>query len=69
MKYSTKYGLDVYVEIIRDDITDIAYVKVISPMYINKEWTMPHSYKSSEFTDNAILKDSDFNSVLLKHYK
>lgn len=67
-KYKTKYGLDVSVEIIRDNISDTAQVKVFAPLYVNKEWVMLHSYKSSQFTDNKILNDSDFHSVLSKHY-
>lgn len=67
--YKTKYGLDISVEIIRDNANDVATVKVIAPMYVNKEWIMSHSYKASQFTDYAIMRDSDFNSVLSKHYK
>lgn len=66
--YKTKYGLNVSVEIIRDNANDVATVKVIAPLYINKEWIMPHSYKASQFTDYEIVRDSDFNSVLSKHY-
>lgn len=68
MKYNVKYGLNVSVEIIRDNISDNAQIKVYAPMYLNKEWIMKHSYKSSEFTDYQILNDSDFHSVLSKHY-
>lgn len=68
MKYPIKYGLNVSVEIIRDNISDNAQIKVYAPMYINKEWIMKHSYKSSQFTDNQILNDADFHYVLCKHY-
>lgn len=68
MKYPVKYGINVSVEIIRDNISNSAQIKVIAPMYLNKEWIMKHSYKSSEFTDYQILNDDDFHSVLSKHY-
>lgn len=68
MKYPVKYGINVSVEIIRDNISNSAQIKVIAPMYLNKEWVMKHSYKSSEFTDYQILNDADFHSVLTKHY-
>jgi len=29
---------------------------------------MPNSYKSSEFSDREIIRDSDFVSTMLKHY-
>ena len=68
MQYLTKYGFKVSIEIIRDNVSDTAKIKVIAPMYINKEWIMQHSYKSSEFTDYEIMRDSDFISTMLKHY-
>lgn len=68
MEYPVNFGLKVSVNIIRDNIKDIAIVQVNAPMYINKQWTMPHSYKSSHFTDNKILNDSDFIRVLSLHY-
>ena len=68
MKYPVKYGLNVSVEIIRDNVSDNAQIKVYAPLYLNKEWFMSHSYRSSQFADNQILNDSDFNSVLSKHY-
>ena len=68
MKPLTEYGYKVSVEIVRDIETDTAYVKVIAPMYIVKEWTFTHSYKSSDFSDYEILKDRDFQKVMLNHY-
>lgn len=68
MQYQTKYGFKVSIEIIRDNVSDTAKIKVIAPMYINKEWIMPHSYKSSEFTDYEIMRDTDFITTMLKHY-
>jgi hypothetical protein len=65
MQYPTKYGLNVSVEIVRDN--QHAQVKVIAPIYINKEWLMPHSY-SLEFSDHQIMHDSDFIRVMLNHY-
>jgi len=69
MLHPTKYGLNVSVEIVRDSETDTAHVHVHAPIYMNKHWVMNHSYKSSAFTDFQIIKDSDFVSVMCKHYK
>jgi hypothetical protein len=69
MLHPTKYGINVSVEIVRDSETDTAHVHVHAPMYINKYWVLNHSYQSSAFTDSQILKDSDFVSVMYKHYK
>jgi len=69
MLHKTKYGLDVSVEIVRDSETDTAHVHVHAPIYKVKHWIMPHSYRSSAFTDFEIINDSDFKSVMIKHYK
>ena len=66
--YPTSFGLKVSVEIERDSDKDIAYVNVIAPLYVNKDWRMPHSYKASQFSDGQILNDSDFIRVMLNHY-
>jgi len=66
--YKTEYGLNVSVEIIRDAETDNARVKVIAPMYMNKEWFMGHSYKASEFSDYEILRDHSFTTTMIEHY-
>ncbi len=68
MQYPVKFGHKISVEIIRNEKQDSATVKVIAPFYVNKEWIMPHSYKSSQFTDNQILNDSDFIRVMFSHY-
>ena len=68
MIYPTKYGLDVSVEILRDTETDTAQVKIYAPMYVNKEYMLPFSFSSSQFTDAKILKDHDFNTCMLKRY-
>lgn len=68
MQHKTSFGLDVSVEIVRNSETDTANVKVFAPMYVKKVWTMPHSYRSSQFSDSQILRDSDFLSVMTKHY-
>ncbi len=62
------YGLDVSVQIKRDLIHDVATVHIHAPLYKNKYWVMDHSYAASEFSDFEILKDSDFVTVILKHY-
>lgn len=62
------YGFDVSVEILRDIKTNTATVNVHAPLYKNKLWKMPNSYKSSEFSDREIIRDSDFVSTMLKHY-
>lgn len=69
MLHPTKYGLNVSVEIVRDSETDNAQVHVYAPLYMNKQWVMNHSYRSSEFTDYQILKDFDFVRVMCNHYK
>lgn len=69
MLHKTQFGLDVSVEILRDTETDTAKIKVHAPLYMQKEWFIQHSYKSSHFTDSQILKDCDFVSVMIKHYK
>lgn len=61
--YPTNFGLDVSVQLIRDESKDIVRVKVLSPMYVEKEWFMDHSYSTS-FTDHQILNDSDFIRVM-----
>lgn len=66
--YKVIYGLNVSVEIVRDELTDTATVVIHAPLYVNKKWTMAHSYKSSQFTDYQILTDSDFQTVMIKHY-
>ena len=68
MKHPVKYGSDISVEIVRDAETDTAKVNVHAPLYTRKEWTMPHSYRASQFSDAEILKDSDFVRVMSKHY-
>lgn len=65
MLYKTKYGLDVSVELIRE--RDRVEVKIISPLYMHKEWLMPHCY-SLEFSDYQILNDSYFNRVMINHF-
>jgi len=69
MQHKTKFGLNVSVEIIRNNETDTAYVHVHAPMYMDKHWVMNHSYKSSAFSDHKILNDWDFVTVMSKHYK
>jgi len=69
MLYKTKFGLDVSVKIVRDIKEDNATVHVFAPMYLKKHWVMSHSYKSSEFSDSEILRDSDFASVMAKYYQ
>lgn len=68
MLHPTNYGYKISVEIVRDSETDTARVNVHAPLYIKKLWTMPHCYKSSEFLDRDILKDSDFHRVLSNSY-
>jgi hypothetical protein len=68
MKHPVKYGLKVSVEIVRDAEADSAKVIVHAPLYVNREWTMKHSYKSSEFSDQMILNDSDFTRVMFNHF-
>lgn len=68
MIYKTKYGIDVSVEILRNAEEDVAQVKVYAPMYINKEHILGISFTSSQFTDSQILKDRDFNRIMMAHY-
>lgn len=65
MLYKTKYGLNVSIELIR--AIDRVDVKVISPLYMKKEWYMDHCY-SLEFSDYQILNDHDFTRVMMNHF-
>lgn len=65
MTHLVPYGLLVSVSIRREGNT--AYVDVHAPMYMNKEWTMPHCYGAG-FTDGAIMQDRDFITTLINHY-
>lgn len=66
MNHPVPYGLLVTVSIRRED--DSAFVDVHAPMYLNKEWTMRHSYHSPHFSDSAILSDHNFVTTLINHY-
>lgn len=66
--YSTGFGYEVSVEIVRDVETDTAYVDVIAPCYKIKQWRMPHCYAASAFSDHQILCDGDFTRVMFQHY-
>lgn len=68
MQYPVEFGYKVEVEIIRDEETDSANVRVYSPMYIKKEWILGISFTSSQFTDSQILRDRDFQKVMLQHF-
>ena len=59
------YGFKVSVSIRREG--DTAFVDVHAPMYLNNLWTMPHCYAAS-FTDEQILRDSNFTTMLYNHY-
>lgn len=59
------YGCSVSVSLVREP--DVTHVIVHAPLYANKEWRMPHCYRS-EFTDQEILNDSDFKRVLTNHF-
>lgn len=65
-KHPVSFGLDVSVSIRREN--GEAFVDVHAPMYMNKQWTMPHSYNAGQFTDFAILNDSDFIRVMFNHF-
>lgn len=68
MKISVPFGFDVSVEIVRDIQNDSAKVNVHSPLSRDKVWAMPHSYKSSQFSDYQIINDSNFISVMNKRF-
>lgn len=59
------YGLDVSVSFRREN--DMIFVDVHAPLYMVKQWTMSHRYADS-FTDRQILRDPDFQTVLINHY-
>lgn len=69
LQFPTRYGLNVFVELVLDAETDTIHVDVIAPMYVNKRWRMKHSYRASHFTPGEILRDHDFNTVLTKAYQ
>ncbi len=62
------FGYKVSVEIVRDIANDIAKVNVHSPLSKDKVWTMPHSYKSSQFSDYQIINDGNFIAVMYKRF-
>ena len=66
--YQTDHGFKVSVEIVRDTDRDEAKVIVLADFYKEKRYTMPHSYTASQFTDEQILKDSDFLHVMFQRY-
>lgn len=68
MKISVPFGFDVSVEIVRDIQNDSAKVNVHSPLSKDKVWAMPHSYKSSQFSDYQIINDANFISVMNKRF-
>jgi hypothetical protein len=65
--YPVDYGFKVSVCLMRDTEKDTVRVKVIAPMYSQKEWSMDHCYACS-FTDGQILHDSDFIRVMSRAY-
>lgn len=64
--YKVPYGLNVSVRISREG--DQAYVDVLAPLYVRKEWRMSHCYKADSFSDYKILNDGNFISVMLNAY-
>lgn len=66
--HKVNFGISVSVQIMRDIDQDNATVRVLSPLYKCKEFTMPHSYKSSVYSDYQILNDSDFTRVMFNHF-
>lgn len=58
--YAVPYGVNVSVEIVRDSEADIARIFVLAPLYMRKKWEFEHCYSDSMFTDDQIMKDSDF---------
>lgn len=68
MKISVPFGYKVSVEIVRDIQNDSAKVNVHSPLYKDKVWAMPHSYKASQFSDYQIINDRDFVTVMCKRF-
>lgn len=65
MIYNVPYGIKVSVSI--ETVGDTKHVRVICPMYMAKEFMIPHSY-SADFTDNQILKDYSFVSQMCRHF-
>lgn len=63
--YKVPYGLRVEVSIRRD--SEAAHVDVYAPMYLNKYWTMRHSYCLT-WSDMEIIRDRTFITVMLDHY-
>lgn len=63
--YKVPYGLIVSVTIRREGET--CFIDVHAPMYINKEWTLPHQYATT-FTDDQILRDHSFVTQMINRY-
>jgi hypothetical protein len=68
MKIPVPFGYKVSVEIVRDIETDTATVIVHAPMYKTTRLTIPHCYKSTQFSDYQIINDHDFISVMVKYF-
>lgn len=52
---------------LRIDRRDSAYVTVLAPLYVRKEWVMEHCY-SLDFTDAEILTDPYLLEILAHRY-
>lgn len=61
------YGLKVSISLERDDVNQCNWITVHAPLYINKEWKLSFCY-SYDFSLGDILKDHNFQTVMLKSY-
>jgi len=68
MIYKTDYGYKVSVEVVRDTEEGSAYVRVIAPMYVRKEFLLVTSWSEQDFSDSQILGDTQFHKLMTQHF-
>jgi hypothetical protein len=66
--YKTDYGYKVSVEVVRDTEEGSAHVRVLAPMYMNKEFLLVTSWSEQDFSDSQILGDTQFNKLMTQHF-
>ena len=68
MIYKTDYGYKVFVEVVRDTEKGLANVRVLAPMYVNKEFLLETSWTAQDFSDSQILGDDQFNKLMTRYF-
>ena len=68
MIYKTDYGYKVFVELVRDTEEGVTKVRVLAPMYVNKEFLLETCWSEQDFSDSQILGDEQFNKLMTQHF-